>query len=73
MGAFGTLLLISVLSYKNYRQKQQLQQQHITDLEKENHCLPQKQCCRDRKKNAADLLKTYMTALVECYPASILL
>ena len=34
-GSAITLLLISLLSYRNYRQKQKLQQQKITELEKE--------------------------------------
>jgi signal transduction histidine kinase len=35
IGSAITLLIISLLSYRNYRQKQKLQQQRITDLEKE--------------------------------------
>ncbi len=35
MGSALTLLIISMLSYRNYRQKQQLQQQRISELETE--------------------------------------
>jgi signal transduction histidine kinase len=39
IGAFATLLIISLLSYRNYKQKQKLQQQQITELEKEKKLL----------------------------------
>ncbi len=35
MGSFFTLLITSILSYRNYRQKQQLQQQQIKQLQNE--------------------------------------
>lgn len=35
IGSAATLLIISLLSYRNYRQKQKLQQQRIAELEKE--------------------------------------
>jgi two-component system, NarL family, sensor kinase len=37
IGAGITLLIISLLSYRNYRQKQKLQQHRISELEKEKH------------------------------------
>jgi signal transduction histidine kinase len=37
IGAGITLLVISLLSYRNYKQKQKLQQQRISELEKEKH------------------------------------
>jgi two-component system NarL family sensor kinase len=37
IGSAVTLLIISLLSYRTYKQKQKLQQQRIGDLEKERH------------------------------------
>ncbi len=37
IGSAATLLLVSLLSYRNYRQKRKLQQQRISELETEKH------------------------------------
>jgi signal transduction histidine kinase len=37
IGSAATILIISLLSYRNYRHKQKLQQQRITELETEKH------------------------------------
>ncbi|MBI5856998.1 MAG: sensor histidine kinase [Sphingobacteriales bacterium] len=37
IGSAAVLLIISLLTYRNYRQKQKLQQQRISELEKEKH------------------------------------
>jgi signal transduction histidine kinase len=39
IGSAGALLIISLLSYRNYRNKQKLQQQRISELEKEKQLL----------------------------------
>jgi len=57
MGAFGTLLLISLLSYRNYRHKQQLQQQRRTDLEKEKQLLAAEAMLQGQEEERSRLSK----------------
>lgn len=56
-GSVITLLLISVLSYRTYRQKQKLQQQQIAELEKEKQLLAAEAVLKGQEEERTRLAK----------------
>lgn len=57
IGAAATLLIISLLSYRNYKQKQKLQQQRISELEKEKQLMATEAVLRGEEQERTRLAK----------------
>lgn len=57
IGSAATLLIISLLSYRNYRQKQKLQEQKITELEKEKLLLATQSIVKGQEDERSRLAK----------------
>ncbi|MBX9784133.1 MAG: tetratricopeptide repeat protein [Chitinophagaceae bacterium] len=56
-GAAATLLIISLLSYRTYKQKQKLQQQQIAELEKEKQLLAAEAVLKGQEEERTRLAK----------------
>ena len=63
-----TLLIISLLSYRNYRQKQKLQQLRINELETEKQLTATEAVLKGRNRNGHAWRKTCTTDWVVYYP-----
>ena len=57
LGSALSILLIALLSYRNYRHKQQLQQQRITELEKEKQLLATEAVLKGQEEERSRLAK----------------
>ncbi len=57
IGSAATLLIISLLSYRNYRQKQKLQEQKIAELEKEKLLLATQSIVKGQEDERSRLAK----------------
>jgi two-component system, NarL family, sensor kinase len=57
IGALATLLIISLLSYRTYQQKQKLQQQQIAELEKEKQLLAAEAVLKGQEQERTRLAK----------------
>jgi signal transduction histidine kinase len=56
-GSFVTLLLLAMLAYRNYRHKQQLQQQRIAELEKEKQLLAAEAVLKGQEEERSRIAK----------------